>query len=111
MHYAFYLTMFLAFAAHAQTIYKYLDDQGNVIYSEEPPTGRKVKVIEVPPEPNKEETKASEEGQGKPEKSPAMDRDKREPKKDQPETGGSEEISKFELGQTITIAFMSRSCC
>lgn len=76
---------------HAQTIYKYLDDQGNVIYSEEPPTGKEVKVIEVPPEPPKEET---EEGEGAPDKSPeAMDQDKQEPKKDEPQADDSAEIS------------------
>ena len=85
-----YLLMFLAFTVHAQTIYKYLDEQGNVIYSEEPPTGKEVKIIEVPPEPIKEESEAPDE---KSKESPAMDQNKEEPKKNQPESGESEEIS------------------
>ena len=94
MHYLLYLLMFLAFDLHAQTIYKYLDDQGNVIYSEEPPTGKEVKIIEVPPEPPKEETEATEEGEGELEKSPeAMDQDKQESDKDEAKTGESAEIS------------------
>ena len=93
MHHVLCLLLFLAFTVHAQTIYKYLDDQGNVIYSEEPPTSKEVKIIEVPPELEKEETEASEEGERKLEESPAMDKNKEEPKEDQPETGEREEIS------------------
>ena len=93
MHHVLYLSIFLAFVVHAQTIYKYLDDQGNVIYSEEPPTGKEVKIIEVPPEPHKEETEATEK-KGQPEKSPeAMGEDKQEPKKDEQKTSESAEIS------------------
>ena len=89
MHHVLYLLMFLAFTVHAQTIYKYLDDQGNVIYSEEPPTGKEVKIIEIPPEPVKEESEAQDESK----ESPAMDQNKEGPKKDLPESDESEEIS------------------
>ena len=112
MHYVIYLLMFLTFAVNAQTIYKYLDDEGNVIYSEEPPTGKEVKIIEVPPEPRKEGTEASEESEQELEESPAMDQKKEEPEEDKPATTEENmEISKFEFGHTIVIAFMSKSRC
>ena len=83
MHCILYALLFLAFTVHAQTIYKYIDEQGNITYSQEPPPGQEVEIIETPPEPSKEEVEAAQEREKKNEKSPdAMDKDKQEPEKD-----------------------------
>ena len=51
-------------ATYADTIYKSVDDEGNVIYSAEPPSdGGKVKALKAPPEASDEEKEAAAERQ------------------------------------------------
>ena len=51
-------------ATYADTIYKSVDDEGNVIYSSEPPTGgEKVRALEPPPEVSDQEKNAAAERQ------------------------------------------------
>ena len=51
---------------HADTIYKYVDEQGNIIYSEQPPAaGDNVKAIEPIQDPSEEEVEAARERQEK----------------------------------------------
>ena len=56
------LSLLFASAAFAQQIYKSIDSQGNVIYSEQPPTSaRDVELVDPPAEPSVEELRAAEE--------------------------------------------------
>ena len=49
---------------YADTIYKSVDDEGNVIYSSEPPAeGKKVRALEAPTEVSDEEKEAATERQ------------------------------------------------
>lgn len=51
---------------HADTIYKWVDEQGNIIYSEQPPPeGSNVEAIDPILEPSEEEVKAARERQKK----------------------------------------------
>ena len=53
-------------ATYADTIYKSVDDEGNIIYSSEPPAeGRKVRALEPPAEVSDEEREAAAERQRK----------------------------------------------
>jgi hypothetical protein len=57
-----YLSLLFGSAAFAQQIYKSIDGQGNVIYSEQPPTSaRDVELVDPPAEPSVEELRAAEE--------------------------------------------------
>ena len=56
----------LVSATYADTIYKSVDDEGNVIYSAEPPSGGgKVEALKAPPEASDEEKEAAAERQKK----------------------------------------------
>ena len=51
-------------ATHADTIYKSVDDEGNVIYSEQPPAkGEKAKTLKATPEVSDEDKEAAAERQ------------------------------------------------
>ena len=53
-------------ATYADTIYKSVDDEGNVIYSSEPPAeGTKAGALKAPPEASDEEKEAAAERQRK----------------------------------------------
>jgi hypothetical protein len=43
------LTMVVAPAAHAQQVYKHVDDKGNVVYSQTPPAGKEADKVKVAP--------------------------------------------------------------
>ena len=62
MHRLLTLLAFLATVTWADSIYKSVDDAGNIIYSEEPSGGGEpTKVLNIPPGPSEKEVEAARE--------------------------------------------------
>ena len=62
MHRFVYISVFLATATWAGTVYKSVDEKGNVIYSETPPAeSEATEALDLPPEPSKEEVEEARE--------------------------------------------------
>jgi hypothetical protein len=62
MHRFVYILVFLATTTWAGTVYKSVDEQGNVIYSEEPPAGSEAaETLDMPPKPSEEEVEEARE--------------------------------------------------
>ena len=50
--------LLVPFALHAAEIYKTIDDEGNVTYSEQPPAGGNVEIIKTKPESGADQTES-----------------------------------------------------
>ena len=62
MHRFVYVSIFLATISWAGTVYKSVDENGNVIYSEQPPAGSEAsETLNMPPEPSEEEVEEARE--------------------------------------------------
>lgn len=62
MHRFVYVSIFLAATTWAGTVYKSVDEKGNVIYSEQPPAGSETtETLDMPPEPSEEEVEEARE--------------------------------------------------
>jgi hypothetical protein len=79
---------------YAAEIYKSVDEQGNITYSEEPPVSGDVEIIKTQPGPDADQVKAAKEREQKLEKTlDAMDtEDRKSERVPQPTESGNPEV-------------------
>ena len=65
MYKLFFGILFLSAAASADEIYKSVDEQGNVTYSQEPVAGQPAEIMKTAPKPDAEQVKAAQEREQK----------------------------------------------